>query len=571
MDDMHEIVEEIRNEPICKTIRKGCDEPCNLGAFQPLLDALPFYVILVDENHIIHLANNAVKNHLGVDPRSIIGGYCPKIIHGIDGPFPGCPLEESMAKGQSIERELFDENTDHWYKSAIYPTTILTEAKKRLFFHTTYDITELKKTQHRVEEYYQIQSILSDLLTVSLQNISLDAMLDKILERMITIPWFKIESKGTIHLVDHNAHILTLRTFIGVPEPIQTMCSQVPMGRCLCGKTAQTKKIVFSNHIDEAHENRYDGMSLHGHYCVPIIYNDDILGVMNLYVKEGHHQNKKEEDFLLIASNVIAGIIKRKQAEEELSVLNKELEDKVKTRTGEIETLLKQKDEYIHMLGHDLKNPLLPLLILLPLVEKKIEDPELKEWLNVSLRNAQLLKEMLTKTLDDALQDKLGMKLDMSDINIYSEVTSLIDGKRTFFSDHNITIENRIDENIVINGDKMRIDEIFENLFTNAVKYSKEHGGCVTIDAEPIEDFIQISIKDDGIGIAENQINHIFDEFFKTNTARNGMESHGLGLYICRKIVEKHGGKIWAESEGVGKGCTVYFTVKTGRKGSIGN
>ena len=77
-----------------------------------------------------------------------------------------------------------------------------------------------------------------------------------------------------------------------------------------------------------------------------------------------------------------------------------------------------------------------------------------------------------------------------------------------------------------------------------------------------------MSVKDTGIGITEDQIEHIFDEFYKADQSRHELDSSGLGLAICRRIVEKQGGQIWAESEGLGKGATFNFTLKASKKKS---
>jgi len=114
---------------------------------QTLLDALPYYVIVIDSDHKILLANKAVQTSLGVDPTKIIGGYCPQIVHGLNKPFPGCPLAESMKKNQPVEKDLYDERYNVWLKSTVYPTTIYTLEGKQVFFHTAFDITERKKTQ----------------------------------------------------------------------------------------------------------------------------------------------------------------------------------------------------------------------------------------------------------------------------------------------------------------------------------------------------------------------------------------------------------------------------------------
>ena len=125
---------------------------------------------------------------------------------------------------------------------------------------------------------------------------------------------------------------------------------------------------------------------------------------------------------------------------------------------------------------------------------------------------------------------------------------------------------NEIKTKFFINADKLRFEELMTNLLENAVKYSKKQG-TITIDANKEEnDFITISVSDTGIGMTKKQTKHIFEEFYKADKSRHDFESSGLGLTICKRIVEKHCGKIWVESPGVGKGTTVFFTMQLYKK-----
>jgi signal transduction histidine kinase len=92
------------------------------------------------------------------------------------------------------------------------------------------------------------------------------------------------------------------------------------------------------------------------------------------------------------------------------------------------------------------------------------------------------------------------------------------------------------------------------------VKYTDKKG-TVTIDAKVEDNIITVSIRDTGIGMTREQLSQVFDEFYKADSSRHDFDSSGLGMPICKRIVERHGGSIWAESEGPGKGSTFYFTL----------
>ena len=116
-----------------------------------ILDAFPFYVMLVDEHHHILQANIAVRAQLGVTPKDIVGKYCPSVIHGLDKPIDACPLEEALKINQAVEREIFDTVSRRWTRSAIYPTRGSTADGGRVFFHMVTDITDRKEAEEQLK------------------------------------------------------------------------------------------------------------------------------------------------------------------------------------------------------------------------------------------------------------------------------------------------------------------------------------------------------------------------------------------------------------------------------------
>jgi PAS domain S-box-containing protein len=249
-----------------------------------------------------------------------------------------------------------------------------------------------------------------------------------------------------------------------------------------------------------------------------------------------------------------------KITQKELSALNEELEQKVEERTSEIETLLKHKDDFIAQLGHDLKSPLTPLIGLLPMVEEEEQDPKLKELLQVSIRNVKYMRDLVVKTLQLERLNSPNTVFNLEDINFIEAVNNILDTKKLIFEENNLTIENKIDKKITIQGDSLQLNELFDNLLTNAVKFTPK-GGSIAIDAKKDKDTVTVSVTDTGIGMTKEQIDLVFEEFYKVDSARHDLESSGLGLSISKRIVDKHGGKIWAESPGSGKGTTFYFIL----------
>ncbi len=252
----------------------------------------------------------------------------------------------------------------------------------------------------------------------------------------------------------------------------------------------------------------------------------------------------------------------------ELALLNKDLETKVKQRTVEVETLLKQKDDFITQLGHDLKTPLTPLNTLLPLIKMRENDAKTVELLDICINNVNFMRNLVSKTLELARLNAKSTFLNVEDIVLYDEVNEVLQTKKPIFTEKNIIINNNIARQLMIQADSIQVKELFDNIIMNAVKYSAPLDNQITIDARDEGEQILVSVKDTGIGLTCDQLVHLFHEFYKADISRHYLDSTGLGLSICRRIVEKHGGKIWAESAGLGKGSTFYFTLPTTKKKS---
>ncbi len=249
-----------------------------------------------------------------------------------------------------------------------------------------------------------------------------------------------------------------------------------------------------------------------------------------------------------------------KRTQDELQLLNEGLENKVKERTVEIELLLKRKDEFITQLGHDLKSPLTPLIGLLPIVLENEQDPRLEELLQVINRNIRYMRDLVVKTLQLERLNSPATMLNVDTVNLFQLTNDVIQTKRFSFEEKHITVDTKIDDTLLLQADPVQLKELFDNLLTNAIKFTPDSGHII-IDAKKEKNIVKISIADSGIGMTSEQIDRIFETFYKVDPARHDLESSGLGLPICKRIVEKHGGAIWIESDGLGKGTAVFFTI----------
>ena len=259
---------------------------------------------------------------------------------------------------------------------------------------------------------------------------------------------------------------------------------------------------------------------------------------------------------------------KKKEREFQLSqdmliTLNNKLENLVKKRTRQLRTVMKQKNEFINQLGHDLKNPLTPLMTFLPIIYDKVPDKKSKDIVTRLNRNVEFMKDLIVNTVELAKLDSVDIPFSYESINLQEEINTIIQANFSLSNNKNIQITNKVDDNVIFEVDKIRFKELIINLLTNAMKYGKENGLITIFGNKSNNEMVEMKIIDDGIGMNPNQVENVFKEFYRVNQNKSTFKSTGLGMAICKRIVERHGGTIYCESEGIGKGTTFccYFPI----------
>lgn len=239
----------------------------------------------------------------------------------------------------------------------------------------------------------------------------------------------------------------------------------------------------------------------------------------------------------------------------------KEKEEQIKKYSKQLEELNKNKDKFISVLAHDLRGPFTPILGYTELLATSAEYltyQEIKEYahsLDVIVKNQF---QLLENVLDWSRLEGNRLKIEPKELNLFDEVKKVLNLYQPIYSDKEIQIIEKVDPAYEIITDQHALNTILRNLISNAIKFTPRKG-TIQIIASKENDGYKIKIIDSGIGIPEENLSKIFGgEFGFTTRGTNNEKGTGLGLTICKELVEKLGGKIWVESE-VGKGST--FTI----------
>jgi signal transduction histidine kinase len=266
-----------------------------------------------------------------------------------------------------------------------------------------------------------------------------------------------------------------------------------------------------------------------------------------------------------------------------ISLVNKAYERKMFIKKiFDLEQIDKHKDELLSFVSHELKTPIMVITNAVDLILEKIDSAKTEKDIEKCKQNTKMMLEMVTRQLHriktnvenllDYTRIEVGtikiVKQKVSVLELFKEVISeaeyLIRQKKLEFS----YPQNLKDVEIEI--DKEEIKKVLLNLITNAVKFTAE-GGKIYVYYKVLKDKIEFGVEDTGIGIEKKELPKIFERFYRVEQPEK-IEGLGLGLAICKKIVELHNGKIWAESEGIGKGSkfSFYLPLKNKAKFSWG-
>jgi len=170
----------------------------------------------------------------------------------------------------------------------------------------------------RTERRLKIQHALDTILSLSLTPLSLREVMSASLDAILSIPGFELLKQGAIFLAAKDEQTLEMAVQRNLPDSLQKSCGRLPFGRCLCGKAAASREIVFTNRLNEQHEITYDGIQPHGHYCVPIMLEGKLLGVLNIYVAAGYVARNRDRESLKTLADTLGVVIGRKRADENL-------------------------------------------------------------------------------------------------------------------------------------------------------------------------------------------------------------------------------------------------------------
>jgi len=225
--------------------------------------------------------------------------------------------------------------------------------------------------------------------------------------------------------------------------------------------------------------------------------------------------------------------------------------------TERLQELNKYKDEFMVMASHELKTPLTVIMANLQLLEELLKHDQNAIFVEKAVKQVEKLSELIGNLLDVSKMQagKLVMNRTNFDLN---ELLDEVSNNLQQTTNHKIVYHNK-GVQLIVNGDRERIEQVIVNIITNAIKYSRQPCDIV-LNAFKKDGKIMVNITDKGIGIPKKDIENIFLRFYRVSGSASSFSGSGVGLYISSEIIKSHEGSIWAESK-LGKGSVFHFTL----------
>ena len=420
-------------------------------------------------------------------------------------------------------------------------------------------IDELNQTIHSYK-------VLSE-ATVALQEpVDLKETLRRLADSLSQIMPF---DEISVYLIDWERNLM-IPAFATGPFVEEIMSDIGPI--CgLAGEVARTGKVeIVEDTWDDPRVVDIPGLDIgedegQAMMCIPLkSKSGDIVGVLDLYRDKRRQFTQQEYEISVPFATHSAAAIENAKLREEL----RENFESVQKAYEDIKLLDKAKDSLVNTISHELRTPLTTILGYLEMASEGLYGevpPKLKEKFSTMLGSINRINSLVSKMLEMSRLQEKTLSLELEPVNLATVTREVVNDyqKEVEARGHkaNVLFGNDMP---VVNADRLRMRDVIAALFDNAVRYTPE-GGTVTIGADILAGKVHIWIRDTGIGISDDNKAKVFDKFFLADAGLTREDGRvGIGLFVSREIIRKHGGEMWFESK-KDHGSTFHFTVPIGR------
>jgi len=418
-------------------------------------------------------------------------------------------------------------------------TTLQTAVRaRRRQYELRQQVIDLKQADLALRRQSERQRLLGEAAAILLATDEPNTLMHALFAKIA--PHFALDGFFNF-IVSDAAEGLRLDAYAGISDEEARSFERLKLAEGIAGRVALERRPVTVNRIQESDDpmvRRLKDFGFHTVYCHPLIADDLLLGTLTLASRQRESFDPDELSFMETICTYITGAYERVR-------LIRELRDADR-----------RKDEFLATLAHELRNPLAPIRNALHITRLAATDSAALEQARAMMER-QL--EQMVRLIDDLLhvsritRGKLVLRKER--VELATVINGAVDTTRPLIeaAGHALTI-TLPPMPIYLDGDPLRLAQIFSNLLNNAAKYT-ERGGHIWLTAVTDRGNVVVSVRDNGVGIPQEALPRIFEMFAQVDRSLEKSQGGlGIGLTLVKRLVELHGGSVEANSEGVGKG-----------------
>jgi signal transduction histidine kinase len=417
--------------------------------------------------------------------------------------------------------------------------------------------SELQARTHELTRSVGQLTALGEVARAVSSTLDLETVLNTIVSRAIQLSG---TDGGSVYEYDEATEEFSLRASRDLPEAYveQVRDARPRKGEGAVGRVAQTREPVQIADISDpgAYESRVRNtlfqMGLRAILAVPLIAEDQLVGALIVMRKRAGTFAAEEVALLQTFATQSA-----------LAIQNARLFREIEVKGRELAAASQHKSEFLANMSHELRTPLNAIIgfseVLTDRMFGELNEKQ-EEYLKDIYASGTHLLSLINDILDLSKIEAGRMELELTEFDLPTAIDNALTLVRERAGRRSITLHTNIDKQLgQIEGDERKVRQVVLNLLSNAIKFTPE-GGRVDVGVVPKDGLVEVSVSDTGVGIAPEDQEAVFEEFRQVGTADKKVEGTGLGLTLCRKFVELHGGRIWVKSQ-LGSGSTFTFTI----------